>query len=100
MRHRCVVVGLGLGLMESMALGKPVMCFIRHAERYLLRPEECPVINTHISTLADDLRRVYHERATLPEIGRRGRSYVERHFSLAAFAGRLGQAYRELGVRA
>ena len=97
---QCLLGGFGYFALEGMALGKPVMCFIRHAERYLLRPEECPVINTHISTLADDLRRVYHERATLPEIGRRGRSYVERHFSLAAFAGRLGRAYRELGVRA
>ena len=51
-----------------------------------------------VSTLADDLRRVYRERDKLPEIGRRGRRYVERYFSIKAFAGRLERAYRELGV--
>lgn len=95
---QCIMGNYGFFAIESMALGKPVMCFIRHPSRYLLQPDECPIINTHIDTLKDDLRRVVRERHLLPEVGRRGRRYVERHFSMEAFAVRLGQTYRDLGV--
>jgi len=71
---------------------------VRHPERYLLRPEECPLLFTHVSTLKQDIRALLHRRGDLPDIGRRGRAYIERHFTLGAFAGRLEAAYRKLGV--
>ena len=88
----------GYFALEAMALGKPVMCFIRKPDQYLLHPEECPIINTHVDTLKADLRRLVERRAELEEIGRRGRQYIEKHFSLEAFAGRLRRAYRDLGI--
>lgn len=95
---QCIMGNYGFFAIESMALGKPVMCFIRHPLRYLLQPDECPIINTHIDTLKEDIRRLVRERHLLPEVGRRGRRYVERHFSIEAFAERLGRIYRDLGV--
>jgi len=95
---QCLIGFHGYFALEAMALGKPVMCFIRKPDEYLLHPEECPIINTHVMTLKEDLRRVVDRRDELGEIGRRGRSYIEKHFSLEAFAGRLERTYRELGV--
>jgi len=95
---QCLLGGFGYFALEGMALGKPVMTFVRHPERYLLRPEECPLLFTHVSTLKQDIRALLHRRGDLPDIGRRGRAYIERHFTLGAFAGRLEAAYRKLGV--
>lgn len=96
---QCLMGGHGYFALEGMALGKPVMCFIREPKQYLLNPEECPIINTHVSTLTEDIRRVLRNREQLAEIGRRSRRYVETYFSLPAFANRLSDAYRRLGIR-
>lgn len=95
---QCLMGNLGYFALEAMALGKPVMCFIRHPQLYLLHPDECPIINTHVSTLRDDLRAIIFRRHELESIGRRGRSYVERYFSLNAFALRLSAAYKDYGI--
>ena len=95
---QCLMGNFGYFALEGMALGKPVMCFVRHPERYLLQPEECPILNTHVSTLKNDIRALLLRRAELPAIGRRGRAYVEKHFTLRAFSQRLGAAYRRLGA--
>jgi hypothetical protein len=94
---QCLIGFHGYFALEAMALGKPVMCYIRKPEEYLLKPLECPIINTHVDTLRDDLRRLAMNRAQLAEIGQRGRNYVERYYSRAAFAGRLHRAYLDLG---
>jgi hypothetical protein len=96
---QCLIGFHGYFALEAMALGKPVMCFIRDPG-YLIAPEECPLINIHVSTLKQDIRRLVEERSGLREIGERGRRYVEKHHSVEAFSGRLGRAYERLGVRA
>jgi len=97
---QCLMGNIGYFALEGMALGKPVMCFVRHPERYLLHPEECPVINTHLNTLKDDIRRLIRERGLLVQVGKRGRQYVERYFSISAFAERLQKTYQRLGIGA
>lgn len=97
---QCLIGFHGYFALEGMALGKPVMCFIRKPASYLLFPDESPLINTHVTTLKEDLRCLAADRPNLEQIGRRGRDYVERYFSLEAVAKRLGDAYAELGVRA
>jgi hypothetical protein len=95
---QCLVGFHGYFALESLALGKPVMCFIRKPREYLLAPDECPIINVHSSTLREDIRRLVSEPEQLTEIGRRGRTYIEKHYSLSIFAERLRDAYRDLGV--
>jgi len=95
---QCLIGFHGYFALEAMALGKPVMCFIRKPAEYLLAPDECPIINVTPATLKDVLRGLSARRHELDDIGRRGRSYIERHFTPSAFAARLGRAYRELGV--
>jgi hypothetical protein len=96
---QCLMGNFGYFALEGMALGKPVMCFIRRPEDYLPFASECPIINTHHSTLKNDIRCVLDSRTELHAFGKRGRAYVEKHFSLAAFAQRLGETYRKLGVQ-
>ena len=95
---QCLIGFHGYFALEAMALGKPVMCFIRDPEHYLLNADECPIINTHISTLCEDLKRVVERQDELHEIGRQSRQYIEKNFSLEAFAKRLSKAYEELGI--
>lgn len=95
---QCLIGFHGYFALEAMALGKPVMCYIRQPEQYLLEPQDCPIINTHVDTLREDLRRLVQTRDQLSGIGQRGRDYVERHYSRAAFAGRLQRAYQDLGI--
>src|SRR5215831_17091613 len=78
---QCLIGFHGYFAIEAMALGKPVMCFIRAPDRYLLHPEECPILNVHRDDLCESLRRyATTARPSLPEIGRRSRAYVERHY--------------------
>lgn len=95
----CLMGSFGYFALEAMALGKPVMCFIRHPERYVLHWEECPVINTHVQTLKEDLRKLSETPEVLAGLGERGRDYVEKYFTLEAFASRLRQSYATYGVR-
>ena len=83
--------------LEAMALGKPVLCFIRRRD-FLLHPDECPLQNTSPTTLVDDLRRLAADRKKLHELGQQGRRYIEQYFTLDAFAQRLALVYRELGL--
>jgi hypothetical protein len=94
---QCLIGFHGYFALEAMALGKPVLCYIRKRE-YLLAPDECPIIRVHAATLKEDLRRLLRERERLGEIGRASRAYVERYFTPEAFAMRLQRAYRDLGV--
>jgi len=93
---QCLIGFHGYVALEAMALGKPVMCFIRKPDDYLLHPEECPIINTHVITLKADLQRLLVRRSELGDIGRRGRRYVEKYFSLEAFSHRLKHTYDDL----
>jgi hypothetical protein len=95
---QCLIGFHGYFALEAMALGKPVMSFIRKPNEYLLNSEECPIINTHITTIEDDLRNLILRRDELEKIGRLGRSYVEKYYSIEAFSSRLGNTYRDLAV--
>lgn len=94
---QCLIGFHGYFALEAMALGKPVLCFVRDRDRYLLCPEECPIIDTHPDTLADDLRRLLKAGGgELRRVGARGQAYVLKHYSVEAFSARLGSFYSTL----
>jgi len=95
---QCLIGFHGYFAIEAMALGKPVMAYIRKPEQYLLHYEKCPIINCRPDQIGSVLRELANDREKLYELGVRGRRYVERYFSVGAFAQRLGRAYVELGV--
>ena len=95
---QCLIGFHGYFALEGMAMGKPVMCYIRKPQEYLLNPEECPIINTHIDTLEQDIEELVNDRDRLRKIGIKSRQYIEKYFTLDAFADRLKKAYQDLGV--
>lgn len=93
---QCLVGFHGYFALEAMALGKPVMVYIRDPKNYLIAPDECPFINIEPRTVESKLRELVAQRDVLHDVGRRGRTYVETYFSLGAFAKRLERAYRDV----
>jgi glycosyltransferase involved in cell wall biosynthesis len=86
--------GYGYTLLEGLARGKPVLCFLRNP-KWIAAPEECPVIKTDPEHLVDTLRWCVDFRHELPRLGQRGRLYVEKYYSIPAIAARLGELYLE-----
>ena len=84
----------GYTALEAMALGRPVLSFVRSSE-LVDAPEECPIINTTPDTLEEVLTWVLLNRAQLATIGEQGKTYVKRWHSIDAVALRLGQLYCE-----
>ncbi len=68
----------GLFSIESMAMGKPVVCYIREdiANR---SPKDMPVINANPDTLFNVLKEILMNPGKLPEIGKRSREYAENY---------------------
>ena len=95
---QCLIGFHGYFALEAMALGKPVMCFIRKPHEYLLAPQECPIINTTASTIKEDLKKILENKENLEKIGKKGRKYIEKYYTMEAFARRLRIAYRDLGL--
>ena len=84
----------GYTTLEAMALGKPVLCYLRGPEM-VINSRECPIINVDPDNLYNILQRCARQEIDLPDLGRRGRDYIERFYSVAAVAERLRTLYLE-----
>jgi glycosyltransferase involved in cell wall biosynthesis len=83
----------GYHAIEAMALGKPVVCYIRKPE-YHPAPRECPIVSASPDELAGALRGLVTDSAKRRALGEQGRAYVREHYSLEAFAERLRRLYQ------
>jgi len=97
---QCLIGFHGFFAIEAMALGKPVVCYIRKPNEYLIEPENCPIVSARADQVYEVLLDLVSERSHLAKLGRRGRAYVEKHFTLEAFADRLAKTYRDIGLEA
>jgi glycosyltransferase involved in cell wall biosynthesis len=86
----------GMVAVEAMALGKPVLCFIR--EDFEPRLLDCPVIRCTRENLVECLAETLSQATDRVAIGERGRAYAEREHAAAVIAGRLVALYRSLGA--
>src|SRR5262245_48476436 len=84
----------GYTSLEAMAAGRPVLCYLRDPAN-VTGGHECPIINTHPERIHETLRWCLDNRHLLPELGRRGRAYVEKYHSISAVASRFAQLYCE-----
>jgi len=88
----------GAFAVEMMALGKPVVCYIRDADLRHLPPamaEELPVIRATPDSLLDVLSDLMHAPQRLVELGQRSRAFVQRWHDPLKIARRLLQLYRD-----
>lgn len=88
---------------EAMALGRPVMCYLREEDLHLIPREmkqQIPIINASPDSIDEALENTLSLRHELPAIGRRSREYVERwHDPLRIAQGTKETYERILGSR-
>ena len=85
---------------EAMALGKPVIAYLRESDLHVLPPDmraELPVIDATPATVYAVLKEwLTVRRHALPERGRAGRAYVERWHDARTIAQRLIADYEAI----
>lgn len=85
---------------ELMALGKPVMCYLREDDLTFIPAAmrtDLPLINVTPATIYETLKTwLTVRRAELPALGRRSRTYVETWHDSRKIAARLKKDYEEI----
>jgi hypothetical protein len=84
----------GMVAVEAMALGKPVLCFVR--DDFERRLTDCPLVRCTKDDLATRLAEVLSDATDRRALGERGRAYAEREHAAPVIAGRLLELYRSL----
>lgn len=88
----------GMAALEAMALGKPVVCYIKSSMvgKY---PPDCPIVNANQDNLSEVLESLLNKGRVRHEIGRESRSYVEKYHDATVIAHKLVEIYKEMMVR-
>jgi glycosyltransferase involved in cell wall biosynthesis len=85
---------------EAMALGKPVLCYLRPdlLELYTLYSfaGECPLVDAPPLAIKEPLRELVESPELRVEVGERGRRYVEDHHSLESVGQMFDGIFRQL----
>lgn len=83
-----LIIGIyGMSAVEAMALGKPVVSYIRDDVSMLKMWHDCPVVNANPDTLYDRLvELVSTDPQKLLKLGSMGRRYVEQEHSIKAWS--------------
>jgi glycosyltransferase involved in cell wall biosynthesis len=63
---------------EAMALGKPVICYLR-PDLMKTYPQSLPIVSANPDNLYDQLKQLVNNPERCYELGKEGRSYVEKH---------------------
>lgn len=86
----------GMVAVEAMALGKPVLCFIR--DDFEPRLVDCPLVRCTRETLVETLAETLSDATDRAALGARGRAYAGREHAAPVIAGRLVELYRSIGA--
>jgi hypothetical protein len=87
----------GLVAIEGMALGKPVISYVREDLKHRY-PSDLPIISANPANLYDALTTLLQNPTLREEKGRAGRQYVEREHALPVVARQLDRIYQSEGV--
>jgi hypothetical protein len=90
-----VIGDFGVAALEAMALGKPVVCYVRPALAALY-PPDFPLVNATQDNLVDVLKGLLGDGARRRSLGLQGRAYVEQHHDARKIALQLVAIYEEL----
>ena len=88
----------GAFAVEMMAMGKPVVCYVREADLALVpraMARELPIVRADPDNVAEVLRGLVAAPEKLAEIGRRSRAYVERWHDPLRIARRMLAVYAD-----
>ncbi|KEZ54434.1 hypothetical protein GS18_0205860 [Metabacillus indicus] len=80
---------------EAMALGKPVVCYIRPDIKANL-PESLPIVSANPDTLYKELSTLLERSDTFKKLGEAGRAYVERYHEASVVMPFLLDIYKEV----
>jgi len=90
---------------EAMAMGKPVLCYLRedlielYVKAGLVAEDEIPLINTDLRDIAAKIRWAYHNREEIRALGRKGREFVKMHHSTEYVGSVFAEILNEIGIR-
>lgn len=70
---------------ETMALGKPVICYLRPSwKKHFLQTfreyEDIPVLSATVDTVYEELKKLVEDKALREQKGKESRAFAERHF--------------------
>lgn len=85
----------GVFALEAMALGKPVVCYIREDLRSS-HPEELPIVSANPDDIYEQLKVLVENPELRRELGLRGREYVVKHHDSIKIAQQLIELYESL----
>jgi hypothetical protein len=88
----------GMAALEALALGKPVVCYLKPSLAALYGPE-LPIVNATQDTLPDVLEALIRNGARRRALGRQGRAHVERHHDARRIAQQLKTIYETVIAR-
>ncbi len=93
-----IIGDYGMAALEAMALGKPVLCYIKPSiiEQY---PADFPVVNANLDNLESVLEPLINDGKLRNKIGKLGRKYVEKYHDAEKIAKQLVRIYNELKRR-
>jgi hypothetical protein len=90
--------------MEAMAMGKPVLCYLRedlkqlYIDAGLIVENEIPLIDCSTSNVKSVLRELMHDPSRLKDAASRGPEYVRRHHSTEAVGDVFGRINKAIGI--
>ncbi len=85
----------GIAALESMARGKPVICYITQYMKEWY-PRDLPIVNANVENLVDVLAELIKNPRMRTEIGMQGRKYVEKYHDRTVVAEKLSKLYDKL----
>ena len=91
--------------MEAMALGKPVLCYLRedlkrfYIDAGLVHPGEIPIVECSPTDVKEVIKGLVMHREALGEIGRRSRAFIEKHHSLESVGAIFSAINRSIGLK-
>ncbi len=86
----------GAAMMEAMAMGKPVMCYIMKEVFEGGLPANCPVINTNPDNLKEQLIKLISNAQLRHDVGIQSRAFAENYFDIDNIAKYLADIYRSV----
>jgi glycosyltransferase involved in cell wall biosynthesis len=88
--------GYAVTSQQAMALGKPIVCYLKPVLSENLYPEDIPVVNATVDNLEDKLAELIRNPSLRHELGKRSRHYVEKYHDHIWVAERLVEIYRSV----